>query len=57
MYMFFVVVLTKQGKLMDAHVRARSRAEALDKFIAVHNLERQVADYRVAVTQVQGNYE
>lgn len=48
-YEFFIVILTKQGKLVDAHVRGTSIAHALDKMIDQLDLAGQVLDYKFCV--------
>lgn len=43
---YFIVVLTKQGKLVDAYVNARSVSEALDKMIAQLDLAGNIAEFK-----------
>lgn len=46
---FFIVALTKQGKLVDAYVKARSSSEALDKFIDALDLAGSIVDYKFCI--------
>lgn len=48
-YEFFIVVLTKQGKLVDAYVKATSIANALEKLIDRLDMSGMVAEYRFCV--------
>lgn len=48
-YTYFIVALTKQGKLVDAYVRATSIALALDKFISQLDLAGSIVDYKFCV--------
>lgn len=45
-YEFFIVALTKQGKLIDAYVRATSISNAMDKFIDQLDLGGMIAEYK-----------
>ncbi len=45
-YEFFIVVLTKQGKLIDAYVRATSISNALDKMIDQLDLGGMIEQYK-----------
>lgn len=48
-YTYFVVALTKQGKLVDAYVRAESISVALDKFISQLDLAGNIQDFKFCV--------
>lgn len=48
-YEFFIVVLTKQGKLIDASVVAPSVSEALDKVIDRLDLAGNIVDYKFCI--------
>lgn len=48
-YEYFIVALTKQGKLVDASVLAKSISEALDKFIDQLDLRGVIIDYRFCI--------
>jgi hypothetical protein len=48
---FFIVILTKQGKLLDAYVNARSISEALDKFIAQYDLAGNIAEFKFCIVR------
>ncbi len=48
-YEFFIVALTKQGKLIDAYVKATSISNAMDKFIDQLDLAGMIAEYRFCV--------
>ena len=48
-YEFFIVALTKQGKLVDAYVKASSSAKAVDKFIDQLDLAGSIVEYRFCV--------
>lgn len=48
-YEFFIVALTKQGKLIDAYVRATSISNAMDKFVDQLDLGGMIAEYRFTV--------
>lgn len=48
-YEYFIVALTKQGKLVDAFVRAKSISEALDKFIDQLDLRGGIIEYRFCI--------
>lgn len=43
---YFIVVLTKQGRLLDAYVKGRSISEALDKLIAQLDLAGNIAEFK-----------
>lgn len=48
-YEFFVVILTKQGRLVDANVIATSLSEALDKVIDQLDLAGNIVDYKFCI--------
>ena len=48
-YEFYIVALTKQGRLVDAYVKATSISQALDKFIDQLDLAGMIAEYRFCV--------
>lgn len=48
-YEFFIVALTKQGKLIDAYVFAESISDALDKFIDQLGLEGNILEYKFCI--------
>jgi hypothetical protein len=48
-YEFYIVALTKQGKLVDAYVKATSISNALDKLIDQLDLPGMIVEYRFCV--------
>jgi hypothetical protein len=46
---YFLVFLTKQGKLLDCTTRAKSLTEALDKCIGALDLAGNIQDYKFCV--------
>jgi hypothetical protein len=45
-FIYFVVVLTKQGRLVASHVRATSVSEALDKMISQNELAGNIVEFK-----------
>jgi hypothetical protein len=48
-YEYFIVVLTKQGRLIDWYVTVPSIADALDKFIGAKDLAGNVEEYKFCI--------
>lgn len=48
---YFIVVLTKQGKLLDAYVSAKSLSEALDKLIGQFDLAGNIQDFKFCLVR------
>ena len=46
---YYLVILTKQNKLIDVRVRAPSISMALDRVIEANGLAGQIADYKFVV--------
>jgi len=45
-YEYFIVALTKQGKLVSDYIRANSIADAMDIFLERNDLEQSIEDYK-----------
>lgn len=48
-YEYFIVALTKTGKLVSGTIVARSFSYAYDRFLDVNDLAGQVEDYRFCI--------
>lgn len=50
-YMYFIVALTKQGRLVDGYVRGTSVAAAMDTFIDQNSLAGQIQEYKFCLVK------